>query len=72
MRERVLGYWTLAWFGLISNIVALPVIALINEATIVDKDLILELLNLDEISDAQFRTFISLLKKYSILDHSYY
>ena len=46
----------------------LPVIALLNEATIVDKDLILELLNLDEISDVQFRTFISLLEKYSILD----
>ena len=29
MRERVFGYWTLAWFGLISNIVALPIIALI-------------------------------------------
>ena len=29
MRERVLGYWTLAWVGLISNIVALPIIALI-------------------------------------------
>ena len=29
MRERVLGYWTLAWVGLISNIIALPVIALI-------------------------------------------
>jgi len=29
MRERVLGYWTLAWFGLISNIIALPIIALI-------------------------------------------
>ena len=29
MRERVLGYWTLAWVGLISNILALPIIALI-------------------------------------------
>ena len=29
MRERVLGYWTLAWVGLIGNIIALPIIALI-------------------------------------------
>ena len=29
MRERVLGYWTLAWVGLISNIIALPIITLI-------------------------------------------
>ena len=29
MRERVLGYWTLTWVGLISNIIALPMIALI-------------------------------------------
>ena len=29
MREKVLGYWTLAWVGLISNIIALPIIALI-------------------------------------------
>ena len=29
MRERVLGYWSLSWIGLISNIVALPIIALI-------------------------------------------
>ena len=29
MRERVLGYWTLAWVGLISNIIALPLIAII-------------------------------------------
>ena len=29
MRERVLGYWALVWVGLISNIIALPVIALI-------------------------------------------
>tara|TARA_A100001388_G_scaffold274292_1_gene257673 strand:+ start:2029 stop:2421 length:393 start_codon:yes stop_codon:yes gene_type:complete len=29
MRERVFGYWVLSWIGLISNIVALPIIALI-------------------------------------------
>ena len=29
MKERILGYWTLAWVGLISNIIALPVIALV-------------------------------------------
>ena len=29
MRERLLGYWTLAWLGLISNIIALPIITLI-------------------------------------------
>ncbi len=29
MRERVLGYWILAWVGLIGNIIALPIIALI-------------------------------------------
>ena len=29
MRERVFGYWTLSWVGLISNIIALPIIALI-------------------------------------------
>ena len=29
MRERVLGYWTLAWVGMIGNILALPIIALI-------------------------------------------
>ena len=29
MRERILGYWALSWVGLISNIVALPVIALV-------------------------------------------
>ena len=29
MRERVLGYWALSWIGLITNIVALPIIALI-------------------------------------------
>jgi len=27
MRERVLGYWALSWVGLISNIIALPIIA---------------------------------------------
>ena len=29
MRERLLGYWSLSWVGLISNIIALPIIALI-------------------------------------------
>ena len=29
MRKGVLGYWFLTWFGLISNIAALPVIALV-------------------------------------------
>ena len=29
MRARVIGYWTLSWIGLISNIVALPIIALV-------------------------------------------
>jgi len=29
MRERLLGYWSLAWIGLIGNIVALPIIALV-------------------------------------------
>ena len=29
MRERLFGYWSLAWIGLISNIVALPSIALV-------------------------------------------
>ena len=29
MRERVLGYWALSWVGLIGNIIALPIIALI-------------------------------------------
>ena len=29
MRDRLLGYWTLSWIGLISNIIALPVIAII-------------------------------------------
>ena len=30
MRDRASGYWTLAWLGLISNIVALPLITLIT------------------------------------------
>ena len=29
MRERLIGYWTLAWLGLISNIMAIPIITLI-------------------------------------------
>ena len=29
MRERLFGYWILSWAGLISNIIALPIIALI-------------------------------------------
>ena len=29
MRERIIGYWTLSWLGLISNIVALPIIAMV-------------------------------------------
>ena len=29
MKERLLGYWLLSWIGLVSNIIALPVIALI-------------------------------------------
>ena len=29
MRERVIGYWFLSWCGLISNVMALPIIALI-------------------------------------------
>ena len=29
MRERLFGYWSLAWIGLVSNIVALPSIALV-------------------------------------------
>ena len=29
MRERILGYWVLSWVGLISNILALPIIALV-------------------------------------------
>ena len=30
MRERVIGYWTLAWIGLISNIIALPIITIVT------------------------------------------
>ncbi len=29
MRERLFGYWVLSWIGLICNIIALPIIALI-------------------------------------------
>ena len=29
MRDRIIGYWSLSWIGLISNIIALPVIALV-------------------------------------------
>ena len=29
MKKRVFGYWTLAWVGLIGNIIALPIIAFI-------------------------------------------
>ena len=29
MRDRIIGYWTLSWIGLISNIIALPIIALV-------------------------------------------
>jgi len=29
MRERLFGYWVLSWVGLIGNIIALPIIALI-------------------------------------------
>jgi len=29
MRDRLLGYWVLSWVGLICNIIALPIIALI-------------------------------------------
>ena len=29
MRERLLGYWALSWVGLIGNIIAIPIIALI-------------------------------------------
>ncbi len=29
MRERLKGYWTMAWLGLISNIVAIPISTLI-------------------------------------------
>ena len=29
MKDRLLGYWALSWVGLVSNIIALPIIALI-------------------------------------------
>ena len=29
MRERVKGYWTMAWLGLVSNIIAIPISTLI-------------------------------------------
>tara|TARA_B100001109_G_C18562411_1_gene334859 strand:- start:40 stop:432 length:393 start_codon:yes stop_codon:yes gene_type:complete len=29
MREKTVGYWILSWLGLISNILALPIIALV-------------------------------------------
>jgi len=29
MRERLLGYWSLSWVGLIGNIIALPILALL-------------------------------------------
>ena len=29
MRDRIIGYWSLSWIGLISNIIALPVIAFV-------------------------------------------
>tara|TARA_B100000212_G_scaffold280984_1_gene220953 strand:- start:222 stop:614 length:393 start_codon:yes stop_codon:yes gene_type:complete len=29
MRERIIGYWVLSWIGLIANIAALPIIALV-------------------------------------------
>ena len=29
MRDRIIGYWTLSWVGLIANIIALPIIALV-------------------------------------------
>ena len=29
MRERITGYWVLSWIGLISNIIALPLITLV-------------------------------------------
>ena len=29
MRDKIFGYWLLSWFGLIANIIALPVIALV-------------------------------------------
>ena len=30
MRERLFGYWTLTWLGLIANIIALPIISYIT------------------------------------------
>ena len=29
MRDRIIGYWFFSWMGLISNIMALPIIALV-------------------------------------------
>ena len=29
MRERLIGYWTMAWLGLLSNIIAIPISTLI-------------------------------------------
>ena len=29
MRDRIIGYWTLSWIGLIANIIALPIITLV-------------------------------------------
>ena len=29
MRERLIGYWALSWVGLISNIIALPIIGIV-------------------------------------------
>ena len=29
MRDRIIGYWTFSWIGLIANIIALPVIAFV-------------------------------------------
>ena len=29
MKERLIGYWALSWLGLVSNVIALPIIALI-------------------------------------------
>ena len=29
MRERLIGYWTMAWLGLISNIITIPISTLI-------------------------------------------
>ena len=29
MRDRIVGYWFLSWIGLIANVLALPVIALV-------------------------------------------